>query len=512
MSKVECQMHLQPTRLLVYSFTRLLVNSSTNTFMNNFDGIDNQFTHLSVVRQTSHNLLVRGQRYGQWWLLKCLLPEHRDAPVYQEMLRKEFELMIHLQHPNIVRTFSLENVADYGMCIVMEWIEGVTLRTFIESKPDSDALTAAALELVKPLEYIHQKGIVHRDLKPENVMVTNTGNSIKLIDFGLADSDTYAVLKQSGGTDGYMSPEQAAGGNPDVRHDIYSLGMILKYMSLGSRFDKIASRCTASPDKRYQKISEVGEALQKASSKSRGFVGSLWFWLMTAVIAVLLAVSAVSIFRLLNVKNDDGNDYEPYIPENLGLGEEPTLKIVNPDFHGSTGYGWFFSSNVHPGFVNQGNITAGVFYMQTFDMWQMVHDLEPGRYELSVHAYHRPDSGDWSKWHYEHAEDKENGTVYSTAELYADSVSVRLLNWAAEANTEPLPDDPIFCEETVKDEIPQALTAAGYYFNHGHYLNKLEFTLAGKDSVRIGIRLPVKRENSLSVVAFDTFRLRKLSN
>ena len=150
--------------------------------------------------------------------------------------------------------------------------------------------------------------------------------------------------------------------------------------------------------------------------------------------------------------------------------------------------------------------------MQTFDMWQMVHDLEPGRYELSVHAYHRPDSGDWSKWHYEHAEDKENGTVYSTAELYADSVSVRLLNWAAEANTEPLPDDPIFCEETVKDEIPQALTAAGYYFNHGHYLNKLEFTLAGKDSVRIGIRLPVKRENSLSVVAFDTFRLRKLSN
>lgn len=143
-------------------------------------------------------------------------------------------------------------------------------------------------------------------------------------------------------------------------------------------------------------------------------------------------------------------------------------------------------------------------------MWQVVHDLEEGEYELSVHAFHRPDSGDWSKWHYEHADDQEDGCVYSTAELYADSASVRLLNWAAECNSEPLPDDQIFFEEMVVDEIPNALTAAGYYFNHGHYLNKLRFTLEGKDSVKIGLRLPTIRENSLSWVAFDTFRLRKI--
>ena len=88
--------------------------------------------------------------------------------------------------------------------------------------------------------------------------------------------------------------------------------------------------------------------------------------------------------------------------------------------------------------------------------------LKPGEYELSVHAFHRPDSGDWSKWHYEHADDQEDGCVYSTAELYADSASVRLLNWAAECNSEPLPDDQIFFEEMVVDEIPNALTAAGF--------------------------------------------------
>ena len=189
----------------------------------------------------------------------------------------------------------------------------------------------------------------------------------------------------------------------------------------------------------------------------------------------------------------------------------PTLKIVNPDFHGTKGYGWKYASTSMPLFIDEGGINCGHFYMETFDMWQTIHGLEPGRYEVRVSAFHRPDSGHWTMWHYEHASDQEDGRAYSTAELYADTASVRLLNWAVEANSEPLPDDRMFFEEHVKDEIPNAIRAAGYYFNHGHYINMLEFTVPeGTDSVRIGIRLPVMRENSLSWVVFDRFRIRKL--
>ena len=476
-----------------------------------FEGIDSKFCRLSVINKTEHNLLIKAQRYGQWWLLKALLPEHRDLPAYQEMLRKEFEMMIQMHHPNIVRTFSLEKVEGYGMCIVMEWIEGITLSKFIDSTTDSQTGMKVVDELVDALDYIHKKGVVHRDLKPDNVMITSNGSTVKLIDFGLADSDAYTVLKQPGGTDGYMSPEQVSGANPDVRNDIYSLGVIIKEMNLGRRFDKIEHRCMAPIERRYQNISELGDALHDAMKPKFSFTRYPLFWAMAGIL-VSMAVTLGIIMTRQNADNalSDDDEYEPYVPEDLKSGEEPTLKIVNPDFHNKSTFGWTVTSNIHPGLVNVGNITACQFYIQTFDMWQMVHGLEPGRYELSVRAFHRPDSGNWSKWHYEHAKDKENGTVYSTAELYADTASVRILNWAAEANSEPLPDDPIFCEELVDGEVPQALTAAGYYFNHGHYENHLEFILEGKDSVRIGIRLPIMRDKSLSWVAFDRFRLKKI--
>ena len=479
-----------------------------------FDGIDNSFTNVSVVSRSSHNLLLKAMRYGQWWMLKCLLPEEKGQSVFQQMLRKEFEILIHLQHPNIVRAYSIEPVDNYGLCIVMEWLEGETLQDFLNKENDPSKCLQMVDQLIDAIDYMHKNGVVHRDIKPNNIMVSRNANRVKLIDFGLADSNVYAFLKHSGGTKGYMSPEQEEGGDSDIRNDIYSFGVILKKMNLGKRFAPVVNGCLEPIDRRYSTIKEVEDAIRARTPKSSKLVSIKWLWITSIAMLVIAAVAVYTIYRLnlhgnknLSSSSDE-EEYEEYVPEDLKIGEEPTLNIVNPDFHSNSTHGWNVSSNIHPGLVNSGNITACNFYIQTFDIWQTVHNLEPGEYELSVHAFHRPDSGNWSKWHYEHAEDKENGTVYSTAELYADTVSVRILNWAAEANSEPLPDDPIFCEELVKDEIPNALTAAGYYFNKGHYLNKLRFTLEGKDSVKIGLRLPSMRENSLSWVAFDTFRLR----
>ena len=479
-----------------------------------FEGIENHFTNISVVSRSSHNMLLKALRFGQWWMLKCLLPEEKDQPVYQEMLRKEFEILMQMQHLNVVRAFSVENVKGWGPCIIMEWVEGETLLAFLNKQPDKHKLLKLAVEIAEAIEYIHKKGIVHRDIKPSNVMVTHNGENVKLIDFGLADSDIYAVLKQSGGTEGYMAPEQSDGDGPDIRNDIYSFGVILQQMNLGKQFDSIVNHCLEPIDRRYHNMTEVKEALSTKSMRSSKTVPRKWLWGMLALVIALAVVAAVSLYRLRAYErfNDpDAQDYDDYVPEDLTLGEEPTLKIVNPDFHGTKGYGWKYDSNSPPFFLDEGGISAGHFYIQTFDLWQTIHGLEPGRYEVRVSAFHRPDSGHWSLWHYEHATDQENGTVYSTAELYADTASVRLLNWAAEANSEPLPDDKMFFEEQVKDEIPNAIRAAGYYFNHGHYINMLEFTVGeNSDSVRIGIRLTAMRPQSLSWVVFDRFRIRKL--
>ena len=72
--------------------------------------------------------------------------------------------------------------------------------------------------------------MLYRDLKPENILVTRNGENIKLIDFGLADTDGHAVLKQPAGTPRYMSPEQKVKAEADARNDIYSLGIIMEQM------------------------------------------------------------------------------------------------------------------------------------------------------------------------------------------------------------------------------------------------------------------------------------------
>lgn len=82
------------------------------------------------------------------------------------------------------------------------------------------------------MEYMHAKQIVHRDIKPSNIMLTHRGGDVKLIDFGLSDSETFCVLKIPAGTRGYIAPEQLqpnAVSSPST--DIYSFGKVLEYMA-----------------------------------------------------------------------------------------------------------------------------------------------------------------------------------------------------------------------------------------------------------------------------------------
>ncbi len=489
-------------------------NNHSVFIADNFEGINSQFTNFTLYRTTSLNRLVKAQRYGQWWLLKCLREEVEYQPVYQEMLRKEFEVIIQMQHPNIVRAYGMELVEPYGMCIVMEWVEGETLDEFLSKQDDRQTRINILREIVAALGYLHQKDVIHQDLKPANILITSTGSSVRLIDFGLADTSSFAVLKKSGGTRRYASPEQINGDSPDMRNDIYSFGVMLKEMHMGKKFDKIAERCMEPIDKRYQYVAELSKALELAAGEKKKYQKNKWLIILTMVSLTFACVAGYSLYQLNGIKNENKSDVPPsenpeYMPTDLVHGEEPTLKIVNPDLYDKCA-GWSHSANSNLNMYDDGNISIASFYCQTFDFWQVVHGLEPGEYELSVHGFHQPKTPEWTKHFYNVAKDKENGTLFSSAWLYAGTDSIRLLNWASECCTEPIPDDPLYKEEVVPDLIPMALPASSYYFTHGHYLNKLKFKLVDSDSVKIGIRCPIMMEEALSWVVFDTFRLRKL--
>ena len=243
-------------------------NNASGYLNDPFEGIERVFTDVEILNTSEVNVVAKAKRYGRWWLLKGLAKEKAQETAYQQRLRKELELMMPLQHQNIVSAVGLERVEGLGECIVMEYVDGMTLKEWIATSPELSCKRRIAKELIDAVGFLHSKGIVHRDLKPENILITRNGEHLKLIDFGLADSDSYAILKQPAGTSGYMSPEQKNTAVADVRNDIYSLGVILGEMKIG--YASIINRCKSPIDKRYQNIAELeNDFSNKATQKRR---------------------------------------------------------------------------------------------------------------------------------------------------------------------------------------------------------------------------------------------------
>ncbi|MCI9173880.1 MAG: Stk1 family PASTA domain-containing Ser/Thr kinase [Lachnospiraceae bacterium] len=235
---------------------------------------------------------------GRYVGIKVLKQEFSDDVNFVTKFRTEAQSAAGLEHPNIVNIYDVgsENSIHY---IVMEYVEGITLKTYIEKKGQLSFKEAVsiAIQVGRGIEAAHNKHIIHRDIKPQNIIISTEGK-VKVTDFGIAKAATNNTISSDVmGSVHYASPEQARNGFVDGKTDIYSLGIVMYEMVTGrvpfdgestvavaiqhlqeemvapSAFapnlpismEKIILKCTQkSPDRRYDSISDLLIDLKKA--------------------------------------------------------------------------------------------------------------------------------------------------------------------------------------------------------------------------------------------------------
>ena len=239
-------------------------------------------------------------RYGKRFLLKGLREEFRQDPIWNMALAKEFEIGMQLEHPNIRRTFGLENVDGLGRVIVMEYVDGASLDELLASGSMTQADVRGVMrQIACALEYMHSKQMYHRDLKPSNILVSHSGNVVKIIDFNLSDSEEFVVLKNPAGSLRYMAPEQQVpGARPSAVADIYSFGVILKEAGEGSGDEQLAEvgrKCmNRNPARRPQSV-----AMLRLPSVHPSAIQSVYGFLSSTVLTVILVCLLLAIAALI---------------------------------------------------------------------------------------------------------------------------------------------------------------------------------------------------------------------
>lgn len=219
---------------------------------------------------------------GKWLFAKKLKEEYANDERCVQAFRKEQELGLMIDHPNIVR---YQLVAD-DYSIYQDYVNGLSLDKFIEKNPEyfdnRENRKKFVGELLSAVGYLHSHQIIHLDLKPQNILITTQGNNVKLVDLGMAFHDTFTST--FGGTEGFSAPEVIEGENskPTFAADIYSIGRLMELV--GVRQKGIVKRCVADePSERYQSVEDVERAF-KTSRRNRTIL------LLTICIAIILGV------------------------------------------------------------------------------------------------------------------------------------------------------------------------------------------------------------------------------
>ena len=232
-----------------------------------------------------HNALYVATRFGRKYVLKALTEPYRESTPHIELLRKEFTIGVGVDHPNIVRLLDFGHMDSIGWYIQMEYIDGITLDQFLDAKPPAAIRCRIMEQLLDALSCLHERQVIHRDIKPSNILITRNGSTVKLIDFGVSDTDDYVTFKQPAGSMAFIAPEQLAGKPIDNRADIYSVGKIINLL-FPHRYKYIVRTCTrVNPTDRYSSCAQVLQAIRRADR--------VRIWLPVSLILLFLSCAAV---------------------------------------------------------------------------------------------------------------------------------------------------------------------------------------------------------------------------
>ncbi len=299
--------------------------------------------------------------------MKVLKPEFCEDKSFVSKFRVEAQSAAGLTHPNIVNVYDVGD--DNGIYyIVMELIEGITLKKYIEKKGRLQVKEAVsiAVQVAQGIEAAHNNHIIHRDIKPQNIIISREGK-VKVTDFGIAKAASANTINGNAmGSVHYISPEQAKGAYIDEKSDIYSLGITLFEMITGNvpfegdstvsvalqhlneempnpklvvpdlpiSVEKIIEKCTQKkPERRYLKVSSLIADLKKSLvTPDEDFVQLMPNSLGGTT--VLISEDEVSVIRkeaANNQYNEDSLDDEGNMTDDDDLfGEEDDLDAVNP--------------------------------------------------------------------------------------------------------------------------------------------------------------------------------------
>lgn len=174
------------------------------------------------------------KKLNRYVAIKVLKKEFSEDTRFVSRFKIEAQSAAGLAHPNIVNVYDVAEEGDVNY-IVMELVEGITLKEYIEKrgKLSSKEAVSISIQVAMGIEAAHKNHIVHRDIKPQNIMISKEGK-VKVTDFGIARAmSSQTVSSAQMGSVHYTSPEQARGGFSDSKSDIYSLGVTMYEMVTG---------------------------------------------------------------------------------------------------------------------------------------------------------------------------------------------------------------------------------------------------------------------------------------